>query len=238
MRDSNTLFLTKRNDWEIVCDFDGTITPFDVTDAILERFAAREWEFIEEEWHKGRITARECMDRQIKLLDVPVPELDAFLDTVPVVAGFTDFVDFCHAEQLSLIIVSDGMDYAIKRILRNHHVGHLPVIANRLRFLGDASYRLEFPYGAPGCSSGVCKCKVATAASNPVLLVGDGLSDCCVASQASFIFAREGKSLERTCVEKGYPYLPFVDFCDVRSFVAQQFQHAYAGEPAFFHAAR
>ena len=50
--------------WHVVCDFDGTITPFDVTDAILQRFALPAWEAAEEAWTGGRISARECMDIQ------------------------------------------------------------------------------------------------------------------------------------------------------------------------------
>ena len=29
--------------YSVICDFDGTVTPFDVTDAILERFARPAW---------------------------------------------------------------------------------------------------------------------------------------------------------------------------------------------------
>ncbi|MBD8562293.1 2,3-diketo-5-methylthio-1-phosphopentane phosphatase, partial [Pseudomonas fluorescens] len=34
--------------WHIVCDFDGTITPTDVIDNVLQRFAGPEWETIEQ----------------------------------------------------------------------------------------------------------------------------------------------------------------------------------------------
>ncbi|MCF5019993.1 2,3-diketo-5-methylthio-1-phosphopentane phosphatase, partial [Pseudomonas lactis] len=36
--------------WHIVCDFDGTITPTDVIDNVLQRFAGPEWETIEQQW--------------------------------------------------------------------------------------------------------------------------------------------------------------------------------------------
>ena len=202
-------------DWRIICDFDGTITPFDVTDALLQRFAHPSWEEVEAQWLTGRITARECMDRQVRLLDVPRHMLDAFLDTVPVVDGFVDFVHNCASQGLSLTVVSDGLDYAIRRVLSRHGVSAMPVIANRLRCLDESTYRLEFPYGIAGCASGVCKCAVAKAMGGRILLIGDGHSDCCVAGVSALVLAKEGKKLQRHCETEGYPHLIFADFHDV-----------------------
>lgn len=202
-------------DWHIICDFDGTITPFDVTDALLRRFAHPSWEDVEEQWLAGRITARECMDRQVRLLDAPLRLLDAFLDTIPVTDGFVDFVQRCVSQDVSLTVVSDGLDYAIRRVLSRHGVSTVPVIANRLRCLGESAYRLEFPYGMAGCASGVCKCAVARAMGGAILLVGDGHSDCCVAGVSALTLARQGKQLQRHCATEGYPHLIFTDFHDV-----------------------
>jgi 2,3-diketo-5-methylthio-1-phosphopentane phosphatase len=204
-------------DWRIICDFDGTITPFDVTDAILEEFAAKEWEDLEQEWLLGKITARRCMELQIGLMDVPIRKLDAFLDTIPITGGFTDFVAFCRHNGLALLIVSDGMDYAIKRILTRHKLNNLPVIANRLLRCGETGYKLAFPYGAEGCKSGVCKCAVAQSGGDQVLLIGDGRSDCCLAGIASFILAKQGLELHRHCEQNQYPHRPYDDFFDIRA---------------------
>jgi len=208
-------------DWRIVCDFDGTITPFDVTDALLRQFAHPSWEEVEEEWLAGKITARTCMERQVRLLAAPVALLDAFLDTVPLTAGFVDFAQSCTSRGLSLTVVSDGLDYTIKRIFFRHGLSNIPVIANRLRCLGTAGYRLEFPYGLEGCASGVCKCGVARALGGNILLIGDGRSDCCVAGVSSLVLARRGKELQRHCEKEKYPHLIFNDFHDVAAQLAE-----------------
>jgi 2,3-diketo-5-methylthio-1-phosphopentane phosphatase len=202
-------------DWRIVCDFDGTITPFDVTDAILAEFAHPSWEDVEHAWRVGRITARACMERQVGLLGACASALDGFLDNIPVTNGFKEFVGFCNARGLPLTVVSDGLDYAIKRILARHGVGDIPVIANRLRRRGEDGYRLEFPYGAEGCASGVCKCGVARALGGKILLIGDGRSDCCVAGASSLTLARQGKELQRRCETEDYPHRIFDTFFDV-----------------------
>lgn len=201
--------------WRIVCDFDGTITPFDVTDAILNEFAHPSWEAVEREWLAGTISARECMERQVGLLNVPTRVLDAWLDDVPITDGFREFTRFCGTQGLDLVVVSDGLDYAIKRVLSRHGMRGVPVIANRLLCRGDSGYALAFPYGNPGCPSGVCKCGVAGSLGDPVLLIGDGRSDCCLAGLASLVLAKRGKELHRHCKEHAYSCLPFEDFSDV-----------------------
>lgn len=207
-------------DWTVICDFDGTITPFDVSDAIFERFADKAWEEIEQDWKLGKISARECMRRQVEMVQASAQELNAFLDTVPIRAGFKDFVAFCAENALSIMVVSDGMDYAIRRILFRHGLENLPVIANRLVF-NDRDYRLDFPFGVAGCPGGVCKCSIANAISGPVMLIGDGHSDCCVAKNADFIFAMHGKELEWTCRAERYSYLPFTDFFEIRAALSE-----------------
>ncbi|MDR3073740.1 MAG: MtnX-like HAD-IB family phosphatase [Deltaproteobacteria bacterium] len=208
-------------DWRVICDFDGTITPFDITDAILGKFAQPAWEDVEQEWLAGKITARQCMDRQVRLIDAPAAALDAWLDTVPLTDGFKKFAERCKARGLSLTIVSDGLDYAIKHILSRHGIRGIPVIANRLRVHGGSGYRLEFPYGVEGCASGVCKCGVAGALGGKTLLVGDGRSDCCVAGLASLVLAKEDKELQRRCAAENYPYRTFNDFFDVAALLEE-----------------
>ncbi|MDR2161784.1 MAG: MtnX-like HAD-IB family phosphatase [Desulfovibrio sp.] len=201
--------------WSIICDFDGTITPFDVTDAVLEAFAAPLWKEIEKQWDCGDISARQCMERQIGLLDVAPEDLDAFLDGIPLTEGFREFVRFCRSRSLDIRVVSDGMDYAIRRVLARHGLDSLPVLANRLLRAGPSGYRLEFPHSAAGCPSGMCKCAVARTPGKRILLIGDGASDCCLAREAAFVLSRRGLRLERHCRENRYPCLPYENFFDI-----------------------
>jgi 2,3-diketo-5-methylthio-1-phosphopentane phosphatase len=203
--------------WSIICDFDGTITPLDVTDAILREFAPPSWKEVEKEWLGGKITARQCMERQVSMIRAPLSRLDGFLDGVALTEGFPEFAYFCRERGLPLLIVSDGLDYAIKRILALHGLFWIPVVANRLLYGKRGGYRLEFPYGRGECPSGVCKCSAAASAGGKTLLIGDGHSDCCLAGSAAFTLAKEGKELERHCVRQGYPHGVFADFRDLRS---------------------
>ena len=210
-----------RRPFNIICDFDGTITPFDVTDAILEKFALSEWREVEDEWVNGQISARECMKRQVALMRVAGRELDLFLDSVPLVEGFKSFVDFCRSSAVNFMVVSDGMDYAIRRILRRHGLGDLPLAANKLLFGQEGTYRLEFPFGDPLCGSGICKCRVAGVERQRILLIGDGRSDRCLAARASFVLAKYGRDLLEFCLNGSIPCLAYENFCDIRDLMEE-----------------
>src|SRR5262249_32097207 len=115
----------------VLCDFDGTISVADTTDAIFDRFAPA-WRIIEALWEAGEIGSAECMRRQIELMDVSAEELDEALDGLEIDPTFPAFVRFCDTAKIELSVVSDGVDYFIRRILRNADLAHLAVRANRL----------------------------------------------------------------------------------------------------------
>jgi len=197
----------------VLCDFDGTITAEDVTDGLLMRFADPRWEAIEADWLAGRIGSRKCLAAQIALLKVDKPTLDAYLDQVDIDPHFRAFAAFCAAHAIHLEIISDGLDYALARILARHGLAHLPRTANRLVFLPGQRYRVEFPYADSGCAaaSGVCKCQVAQPHHDQWrLLIGDGTSDFCLAGVVDLVYAR-GKLLDH-CQRLRLTHQPCTDF--------------------------
>ncbi len=203
--------------WQILCDFDGTIATKDVTDTLLERFALDGWEEIETSWKAGLIGSRDCMARQVELLRADKAMLDAALDEIEIDPGFPAFVALCRREGLPLTVVSDGLDYAIRRILTRHGLGDLPIVANHLEQVAEDRYRLSFPYANAGCAkgSGTCKCKVGeglTAGGAMSLLVGDGTSDMCAAGSVDLVFAKD--KLLSYCREEGLPVVAYRDFAN------------------------
>ena len=200
--------------WRILCDFDGTISRKDVTDSVLERFALDGWEEIEAEWKAGRIGSRECMQRQVGLIRASQDALDRHLDEVEIDPGFPDFVALCREEGVPLTVVSDGLDYSIRRVLGRHGLGDLPVVANRLEVLEQGRYRLSFPYSNEACAkaSGTCKCKIAEQQTGMTLMLGDGTSDMCVAGSVDLVFAKD--SLLTHCRSQSLPFVAYHDFAN------------------------
>jgi 2,3-diketo-5-methylthio-1-phosphopentane phosphatase len=202
----------------VYCDFDGTISVEDATDLVLDRLADPKWELLEEQWKRGEIGSGECMRRQIALIEATQQELDAALRDVVIDPGFSSFAALCDANSIPLTIVSDGVDYFIRRVLARHGLGHLPVIANRLTIddeHGRLSYTLSSPYADQSCltASGVCKCRSLTP-DDLRIYIGDGRSDFCVSNKPELVFAKA--SLADYCADQNIPFIAYQSFSDLK----------------------
>jgi 2-hydroxy-3-keto-5-methylthiopentenyl-1-phosphate phosphatase len=205
--------------WHIVCDFDGTITPTDVIDNVLERFADPAWVDIEDQWLNGQMGSRECLSRQIALVKAYPAQLLSYFDSVTIDPGFPAFVDHVLNLGATLDIVSDGLEQGIARILSRHQLPLLPIIANGLRQVDQNSWRIVFPHASDACraASGNCKCR-SSPTDRRVLVIGDGKSDMCVASTADFVFAK-GR-LADFCAQNGIPHARFDSFTELPAMLA------------------
>jgi 2,3-diketo-5-methylthio-1-phosphopentane phosphatase len=201
--------------WNILCDFDGTISVEDVIDSLLDRFGRPGWETLEQEWRAGVIGSRECMSGQIALLDMSRDELDAHLSSLWIDHGFPAFVARARALGTPIRVVSDGLDMAIHSILGRYGLDDLPLAANRLSQLAPRQWALNSPFQADGCRSGTCKCACVAQARQggaKTLLIGDGASDFCAADRVDFVFAKH--RLIEHCRAAGIPYVPIASFDD------------------------
>jgi 2,3-diketo-5-methylthio-1-phosphopentane phosphatase len=206
------------SDWTILCDFDGTAAIDDTTDTLLESFGQDGWEILEGEWRAGKIGSRECMAGQIGLLDMDRAQLDAHLDARKLDASFPEFVALARSLELPITILSDGLDYAIHKILARYGLDGLPVVSNKLDAIAERRWQLTFPNASAECrsKSGTCKCAVSVntsaASGKRVLLIGDGASDFCISHVADFVFAK-GKLITH-CIANNIPHAPIANFAD------------------------
>lgn len=181
-------------------DFDGTISERDAVDALLEAFADPEWLAVEAEWQAGRIGSRECLSAQMALVSATPKEVNALLDSIKVDRGFAALLETCAGLRVPAHIISDGLDYCIRRILS--HVGprvarrlaHVQIHSSRLKFDGGR-WRVECSDFAGACPHGCATCKpVVMRRLNPAgaraIFVGDGLSDRYAAESADLVFAK------------------------------------------------
>lgn len=203
------------SDWKILCDFDGTIVAQDVTDHLLERFAAAAWRDIERDWEQGLIGARDCMQGQIALIEATPAVLDEAIAAMVVDPGFPGFAALARSLDIPLVIVSDGLDRVIQDVLRRAGLADIETRSSRLEFRGGR-WRLEFPHAKEDCLSMACTCKCATARRDPrrTLLIGDGRSDFCAADMADFVFAKH--KLLSYCEATQIPHAAFADFTEAQ----------------------
>jgi 2-hydroxy-3-keto-5-methylthiopentenyl-1-phosphate phosphatase len=207
----------------VFCDFDGTVTPLDVTDQILTQLAHPSWREIEREWMLGLIGSRECLERQIALVDAPPEELHAVIDSITIDPHFSAFCRFTRRRRMPLYIVSDGFDYVIHRVLKR--AGVAGAFRNGSRLFASAlrveGHRLlpSFPHSAEPCEHGCATCKAAiirhhSEGRQPIVFVGDGMSDRFAVEVADLVFAK--RRLLAHCRESGIACHPFETFKDVQ----------------------
>jgi len=210
---------------EVFCDFDGTITRLDATDAVLEAFALPAWREWEERWVRGEITSQECLARQVELIQADRETLVQFAADLPIDEGIFALDRCCAQHGVPLTIVSDGIDLLVEAVLRRHGLLHLPVFSNHLRWDDQGHPTLSFPFAADNCESGAgtCKCSLthqsAPAATYPVY-IGDGRSDQCVSARMQTVFAK-GK-LQDWCRLNGILCIPFETLAEVSEYLFPQ----------------
>ena len=212
----------------VFTDFDGTITQRDVTDEILAQLAHPSWREIELEWTRGLIGSRECLERQIALVNTSVEDLDALIDAVPIDPAFAAFYRFTHQRGIPLLVLSEGFDYVIARVLKRAGMegpfrNGMQVFSSALRLEGRRLVP-SFPHSTPPCEHGCGTCKAALLrrlgeGKHPIIFVGDGLSDRFAVDQANVVFAK--RQLLAYCQERGKTCRPFDTFADVQEAVAQ-----------------
>ncbi len=142
----------------------------------------------------------------------------------PLDAEFKDFCKFARQRRLPLYILSDGFDYVIRRVLKRAGVGRhfrsgSNLFASALRVEGR---RLapSFPHSPEPCAHGCATCKAALIrrlreGRQPVIFVGDGMSDRFAVEVADVVFAK--RHLLAHCRENGIACHPFETFKDVQA---------------------
>lgn len=206
----------------IFCDFDGTVTDLDVTDEILARLAHPSWRAIEQEWVRGLIGSRECLERQIALVVASAREINSLIDSIPIDRHFPKFYWFCRKRGLPFYLLSDSFDYIIRRALKRCGLNGLlckgkHLFASALRIQGQRLIT-SFPYSSPACEHGCATCKAAVirqfaGARHPIIFIGDGQSDRFAVKESDWVFAKG--QLLAYCRANDIACHPFKTFDDI-----------------------
>jgi 2,3-diketo-5-methylthio-1-phosphopentane phosphatase len=210
----------------ILCDFDGTVARDDVGNLLFQKFAdAKQSRAVIRKWKEGSISSRECLEREADLARVSRESLDKFIAKRKLDPYFKDFVDFARRRDMEIVIVSDGLDYYIEKMLIRTGLAHLDFYANTLK-LNEDTLHVKFPfYDVLDCKScGNCKTyhmEKYKADGYFVVYVGNGFSDRCPSEYADLVFAKG--ELLRYCRKNGVESKAFDNFRDVERELLQRF---------------
>lgn len=213
----------------VFCDFDGTISVTDTGIAIIDALDLDEaWE-VEYEWRRGEIDSMECLSRQFAMVQLPPDDLCALIDSFPLHEDFRDFFELLRSRSAYIVVVSDGLDFYVDRMLRrlgfeacegervlDRQYDCVPRFANHA-IVTQQGVRIEFPHQSAVCAQcGNCKLDHLFRLRphfRRVIYMGDGHSDMCPAKYADVLFARS--HLAEDAAQNGIAFHPFESFEDI-----------------------
>ena len=210
----------------IFCDFDGTAATRDVGYNLYHHFSGGKNDALLPDWKSGRLTTRDCMRLECEMVRATPQEINDFLDPFGLDPTFAPFVELCRASGTQVVIVSEGLEFYIRKLLASEGLAGLDVRSN-IGHMEDGGLRIEFPYEFRVCA-GCGNCKAARieeyrrTCAEPcrVVYVGDGYSDACGARAADVVFAK--KDLIDYCESNSISYYRYANFKDVSDRLIQQ----------------
>lgn len=199
----------------IVSDFDGTITSEDTLYKFFKMYAKTSWLEVEKMWSEGKIGSMECLIRQFELVEGLNKELiENYISTIELDSYFKKFI---QKNKYDFIIVSDGIDYFIKEILRKNNIENISIVSNHAEFI-EKDFSISFPNKNPLCKnkSGTCKCSIVNNLRKKykkIIYIGDGRSDFCVSDKADILYAKG--NLLKYCKKNNINHIEFNNFKDI-----------------------
>jgi 2-hydroxy-3-keto-5-methylthiopentenyl-1-phosphate phosphatase len=194
----------------LVLDFDGTLTEDDMLDRVCWEFGDRAvYAEVDAALDRGEIRLVDDIERKLATVRAPLDDVVAWMRTeTRMRVGFPELVAWARASARRVAVVTSGFHELVEPVLGED----VELFANRLEPSHDG-WRAHFA-DLEDCEVCGQPCKRATVARlGPVVYVGDGYSDRCVAQAAERVFARDG--LARYLEEHGVEYEPFDDLHDV-----------------------
>lgn len=215
---------TKSYDFvRIYTDFDGTISKQDIINTILDRYADPIWLELDEKYLSGKISSRECLSKQIALLqDVPNEKILEIAREVGIDESFKSFCSFCLENKIDIEIVSDGLDIYINHLLKLNGIVVKKINSNIYRGNGI----IEFPYNKHLCDKNCANCKKSHFDDKSfIVFIGDGKNDICAAMNSDLIFAKG--SLANYLKTNGKDYYHFDSFLDIINILRDLFSREH-----------
>jgi 2,3-diketo-5-methylthio-1-phosphopentane phosphatase/HAD superfamily hydrolase (TIGR01509 family) len=204
----------------ILCDFDGTISLRDMGYVLVNQFTSGNLEGIDRDFRERKIGSREAYSRIAKILKGYKSTILNFVqEHSDIDPSFSLFYQYCHEKGIDVKIISDGLDFYIKKILEIHHLSEIPFYANCTYFKKGEGMDISFPHAEEECGlCGTCKKRLIQLHRkeyDSILFIGNGFSDRCAAQEADFAFAKD--PLYTYCIEQDIPCHFFKDFQEILS---------------------
>ena len=200
----------------IQCDFDGTLTEEDISFLILDAFADGDWRSILEQYKSDKISVGQFNTKAYRMVKENERTLTGFVkEKAQLRAGFLKLFDYCLNRGFRFVIVSNGMAFYIKTLLKNTGVDNVEVYAAQAEFRKNG---VEAHYIGPDgneIQNGFKEAYIRHFLENGyrVISIGNGASDIPTARLSHFAFATE--PMLTLCRDMKVDCLPFENLDDI-----------------------
>lgn len=199
----------------VLSDFDGTITLIDTFEYIVNKFAQGDWRKFDQQYEKGEITLQECIRKQGALVRTPQMVLVAEMERVTAFRpNFDKLVAYCRSNRVPLGVVSAGLDFVIKDLLRMKGWNNLVKLYVAKAENTPEGIKFSFPRLRDKTSLSIKDDLVRfhKGKGRKVAYVGDGLWDIHALKLADYRFAIKGSRLAGLCRQQNIPAREISDF--------------------------
>jgi len=202
----------------VFVDFDGTITKRDIGNEFFRKFG-NEAELVKAvaKWKAGEMSGRDLTLKEAEFVRVDKEEALKFVGAFEIDSAFKNFVSYCKTNSIEVTVLSDGLDFYIKKIFEVNGISSVPFYSN-LAYLESGRVRIEFPFESDCQRCGNCKgfqILTRTGIDDVVIYVGNGYSDRCAIQYTDITFAKD--ELLKYCEENNIAFFPFQNFGNVIS---------------------
>jgi 2-hydroxy-3-keto-5-methylthiopentenyl-1-phosphate phosphatase len=200
----------------VQCDFDGTLTEEDISFLILDAFAEGDWRSILEQYKNGSISVGNFNTRAFRMVKENEQTLTKFVQGQSQMrSGIPGLLDYCSKRGFRFVIVSNGLSFYIKTLLKTIGINDVEVCAAQAEFNNNG---IEARYIGPDgkeIQNGFKEAYMNKFLKEGwrVISVGNGASDIPAARLSHYAFATE--PMLSLCREMNVDCLPFETIEDI-----------------------
>jgi 2-hydroxy-3-keto-5-methylthiopentenyl-1-phosphate phosphatase len=207
-----------KNKTAVQIDFDGTVTIEDVSFLLLDTYVGKEWRKHLDAYSSGDITVGTFNRKVFGMMKAGRKQMLDFVLSSPHVKirpGFKELIVYCREKGYKPVIVSNGLEFYIRALLKNLGIKRLEVYAAENKFFkGGMDVRYLGPDGKEvEAAFKETYTEYLNKQGYSVIYIGNGTSDIYPARLAQSVFATE--DLLKACRKEKLENYPFNDFYDI-----------------------
>ncbi len=195
----------------VICDFDGTITLKDVSEAILTKNAIGDWKAVEILADQGETSMEECISKQYGMLKGPIDLWFQIADAIPPRPGFNRFLQWIELEKIPFTCISAGLLPVIEYYKKKYR-WNFPVIAPKIKINSNGVTATPVPIPKGYNDFKEYHVKLLKKTGKKVVYIGDGGSDINGIVHADLRFAIQNSPLQTFLNKNKVEYTAFSNF--------------------------